>query len=185
MQNIVIRDVTLEDTKKLVEIYAPYVLNTAITFEYEVPTIEAFSQRIITICESYPYLVAEVDNEVVGYAYASAFHSRAAYQWCAEISIYLNKNMQQRGMGRKLYEELERRLKMQNIKNVNACITYPNESSIAFHQHMGFKTVGHFHKCGYKLNQWWDMIWMEKMIDDHEEKPKNFIKINKQLIQEQ
>lgn len=182
MQNIVIRDVTLEDTHKLVEIYAPYVLNTAITFEYEVPTMEEFSNRIKAIHESYPYLVAEVDNEVVGYTYASVFHSRAAYQWCAEVSIYLDANIHNKGIGRKLYEELERRLKLQNIKNMNACITYSNESSIAFHKHMGFKTVGHFHKCGYKLNQWWDMIWMEKIIDIHEKKPKNFIKVNKQGI---
>lgn len=181
MQNIIIRDVTLKDAEKLVEIYAPYVLNTAITFEYEVPSVEEFTKRIKTICDSYPYLIAEVDDEVVGYAYASAFHPRAAYQWCAEVSIYLNNEIQKQGIGRKLYEAIEERLKQQNVKNINACIAYPNEGSIAFHERMGFKTVGHFHKCGYKLNQWWDMIWMEKMIDTHENEPEFFIQIKTEV----
>lgn len=181
MQNIIIRDVTLKDAEKLVEIYAPYVLNTAITFEYEVPSVEEFTKRIKTICDSYPYLVAEVDHEVVGYAYASAFHPRAAYQWCAEVSIYLNNEIQKQGIGRKLYEAIEERLKQQNVKNINACIAYPNEGSIAFHERMGFKTVGHFHKCGYKLNQWWDMIWMEKMIDTHENEPEFFVQIKTEV----
>lgn len=177
MANVVIRDVRLEDTEKLVEIYAPYVLNTAITFEYEVPSIEEFSKRIKTICDNYPYLVAEIDKEIVGYAYASSFHARAAYQWCVEVSIYLKEGRHGKGIGKKLYQELETRLKKQNIKNLNACIAYPDESSIAFHEAMGFTKVGHFHKCGYKLNKWWDMIWMEKLIDNHEEAPESFISI--------
>lgn len=181
MQNIIIRDVTLKDAEKLVDIYAPYVLNTAITFEYEVPSVEEFTKRIKTICNSYPYLVAEINHEVVAYAYASTFHPRAAYKWCAEVSIYLNNEIQKQGIGRKLYEAIEERLKKQNIKNINACIAYPNENSVAFHERMGFKTVGHFHKCGYKLNQWWDMIWMEKMIGTHDDEPDAFVHIKTEV----
>lgn len=175
--DVLIRDVKLEDVEILVEIYKPYVLETAVSFEYEVPSVQEFTNRVKNTIATYPYLVAEIDNEVVGYAYASSFHQRAAYQWCAEVSIYLKAEMKKNGIGRKLYEELEARLKLQNIKNINACIANPNEASIKFHEKMGFKEIGHFHNCGYKLNKWWDMIWMEKFIGKHEIEPVAFLKV--------
>ncbi|NBK96655.1 MAG: N-acetyltransferase family protein [Erysipelotrichia bacterium] len=178
MKTVKIRNVQLSDTQELLAIYAPYVKESAITFEYEVPSIEEFKERIMKITKQYPYLVALLDNEMVGYAYASSFHERAAYQWCAEVSIYLKKEVHKQGVGKQLYAQLEKMLKKQNIKNMNACITYPNESSIAFHERMGFKTVGHFHHCGYKLGKWWDMVWMEKMIAEHKDEPEAFIPIN-------
>lgn len=181
MGDIKIREVTLEDVKKLVEIYAPYVENTAVSFEYEVPNIEVFRERVKTITESYPYLVVLMNDEIVGYAYASSFHARAAYQWCAELSIYLKQDIHGKGIGKRLYQEMEARLKKQNVKNLYACIAYPNEKSIGFHEYMGFKTIGHFHQCGYKFNQWWDMIWMEKMINEHEQEVKSFQKVDNSL----
>ena len=169
-----IRDANLEDAKDLLEIYKPYVLNTAITFEYDVPTLEEFSERIRKITERYPYLVAEIDGKIVGYAYASTFKDRAAYDWCVETSIYLAGKARGNGIGRKLYEALEAKLNEQGILNANACITYADfedkyhtNDSMYFHEKMGYKLVGRFHQCGYKFGRWYDMIWMEKMLGEH------------------
>ena len=178
MNEIIIRTATPEDAKELLEIYAPYVKNTAITFEYEVPSEDEFKKRIEQVLEKYPYLVAENNGEIVGYAYASAFHSRAAYQWGVETSIYVKKCKRNSGIGKVLYQELERILKLQNILNLNACIAYPEvedeyltKNSVEFHQHLGYELIGEFHKCGYKFNRWYNMVWMEKHIGEHSEEP--------------
>ena len=173
--NIIIREAAAEDAPSLLSIYAPYVTDTPITFEYEIPSTEEFSHRISNILASYPYLVAEIDNIPAGYAYASAFHPRAAYGWCAETSIYLNKAMHGQGIGTLLYRKLEQILKAQHILNLNACITYPNPESIAFHKKFGYHFTAHFHHCGFKLNRWYDMIWMEKMLGEHSIPPAAFI----------
>ena len=111
----------------------------------------------------------------MGYAYASAFHPRAAYDWSAEVSIYVSEDARGSGIGTRLYAALEVILKQQNIVNVNACIAFPNPGSISFHEKLGYRTVGHFTKCGYKLGRWWDMIWMEKMLGDHPDIPGRLI----------
>ena len=164
----------MSDAKELLEIYAPYVQNTAITFEYDVPLVEEFRERIIHTLQKYPYLVAEENGEILGYAYAGVFKGRAAYDWCVETSIYVRMDTHGKGIGTALYEELETRLKAQGIKNMNACITWldtPDEylthQSPLWHEHMGFKRCAHFHLCGYKFGRWYDMIWMEKMIGEH------------------
>ena len=171
---ITIRTAVPEDAAALLAIYAPYVTDTAITFEYEVPSVEEFTERITQTLEKYPYLVAEYQNAPVGYAYASSFHPRAAYAWCAETSIYIQQNFHGRGVGKLLYAELEKQLVQQHVLNLNACIAYPNPGSIAFHKALGFTTIGHFHNCGFKLNRWYDMIWMEKMIGEHNIPPEPF-----------
>lgn len=176
-KDITIRMATIMDAQRLLEIYAPYVTDTSITFEYTVPTIEEFKKRIENILMKYPYLVAEKENKILGYAYAGCFKSRAAYDWSVETSIYIDKNGRNKGIGKKLYFELEKILKKQNITNVNACITYPNPSSIGFHEHMGYRKVAHFTKCGYKFDKWHDMIWMEKIINDHKVNPLPFVPI--------
>lgn len=172
--NVKIRSVSISDAKELLEIYAPYVIDTAITFEYEVPLLEEFEKRIIKIQEKYPYLVAEADGEIIGYAYATSFHPRAAYGWCAEMAIYLQKDKRQLGIGTKLYEALEARLKEMGILNLYACIGYApvedeylTNASVIFHEKLGYKINGHFTKCGYKFGRWYDMVWMEKMIGKH------------------
>ncbi len=177
---ITIRDVQKEDISTLLHIYAYYVENTAITFEYEVPSLAEFTQRIDTITKRYPYLVIEMDNQIQGYAYASCFKDRAAYDWSCEVSIYLDTNAKGMGLGKKLYEALEARLKAMDILNVYACITYPKvddvyvtKNSQQFHEHLGYQIVGTFHQCGYKFDTWYDMIWMEKMIGEHEKHPSN------------
>lgn len=183
MNQINIRAAHREDAKALLEIYAPYVEQTAITFEYEVPDVAEFERRIEMTLERYPYLVAEVAGEPMGYAYASSFKSRAAYDWAVETSIYVNQNAKRTGIGKALYQELESILQKQNITNVNACIAVPNgaddeyltRNSVDFHAHMGYKIVGEFHQCGSKFGRWYNMVWMEKMIATHPEPPMPFI----------
>ncbi|EEQ58471.1 putative phosphinothricin N-acetyltransferase [Clostridiales bacterium 1_7_47FAA] len=172
---ITIRTASVSDAPALLSIYAPYVERTAITFEYTVPTLEDFRSRISRTLARYPYLVAECSGIAMGYAYASAFHPRAAYDWSAEVSIYVSEDARGTGIGTRLYGALEDILKQQNIINVNACIAYPNPGSISFHEKLGYRTVGHFTKCGYKLGKWWDMIWMEKILGDHPDVPGRLI----------
>lgn len=171
---LLIRMADISDAEALLEIYAPYVLNTAVSFEYEVPSLEEFQRRIARTLERYPYIVAVVDGEIAGYAYASAFHERRAYAWAAETSIYVTQDEKGRGYGKKLYMALEDILKRQNILNLNACIAYtgrPDEyltnDSMRFHEHLGYRLVGRFSQCGYKFGRWYDMIWMEKIIGEH------------------
>lgn len=169
--SVLIRTASAEDAAALLEIYAPYILETAITFEYDVPTVDEFARRITHTLRRYPYLAAETGGKIVGYAYASPFKERAAYDWAAETSIYVAQDCRGMGVGTRLYTKLEDILRRQNIVNSNACIAYPNPESIRFHEKMGYRTVAHFTKCGYKLGSWYDMIWMEKMLDSHREDP--------------
>lgn len=173
-ENVVIRVAAVEDAEKLLQIYAPYVINTAITFEYEVPTVQEFRKRICHVLKRYPYLVAEKNGELLGFAYASAFHERAAYDWAVETSIYICMNKRKMGIGRKLHDCLEKLLKEQGILNLNACIAYPRsedeyltKNSVEFHSHLGYRLVGEFYQCGYKFNRWYNMVWMEKQIGEH------------------
>jgi len=169
-----IRNATIDDAKRLLEIYAYYVKNTAITFEYDVPSLEEFRNRIANTLRKYPYLILEDEGIIQGYAYAGAFVGRAAYDHSCEMTIYLDRNSKGRGYGRALYEALEQALKGMGILNLYACIgdpvvedEYLTRNSEQFHQHLGFSKVGTFHKCGYKFNHWYNMIWMEKIIGDH------------------
>lgn len=172
--SIEIRNATADDAPALLEIYSHYVKNTAISFEWEVPTFENFRARIIKTLESYPYLVAELDKKIVGYAYAGEFVGRAAYKYSAELTIYLDKDVRGRGIGKKLYNELESRLNERGIKNLYACIAYSEVedefltlASLNFHERLGFKICGKFTDCGFKFGRWYSMVWMEKLIGRH------------------
>lgn len=169
-----IRNARLDDAERLVEIYDYYVKNTAITFEYETPSVEEFKTRMANTMRRYPYLVIESDGIVMGYAYAGAFVGRSAYDWACEMTIYLAHDAQKQGLGRKLYTEMESILKQMGILNLYACIGYPKaadefltKNSAEFHTHMGYRVVGEFHNCGYKFGHWYDMIWMEKIVGKH------------------
>lgn len=164
---ITLRQAVPEDADALLAIYAPYVTDTAITFEYDVPSCAEFRRRMEAVFPRYPYLAACRGDEILGYTYASAFKNRKAYDWSVETSVYVKKDCHGQGVGSLLYRELERRLKLQNVCNLCACIAYPNPESIAFHEKHGYTTVAHFHKSGYKFGTWYDMIWMEKAIRDH------------------
>ena len=227
---IKLRLATPQDADALLEIYAPYVKQTAISFEYDVPGVAEFAERIEQTLQRYPYLLAYVSNgaacaydernenfkisasaagagseilpadearncasgaakqnsanlivaakksgvnlkpgQILGYAYASAFKERAAYDWSAESSVYVSQNVRALGIGRLLYEALERALRAQNIANMNACIAcgndeYLNDASVRFHERMNFRFVGRFQRCAYKFGRWYDMAWMQKPI---------------------
>ena len=173
--NTTIRTATPEDAARLLEIYAYYVEHTAISFEYTVPTLSEFQNRIKRTLERYPYLVIETDDGIQGYAYAGSFIGRAAYQHSCEMTIYLDPHSHKQGRGRQLYEALENRLKEMGFLNLYACIGWPetedeylNRNSADFHAHLGYTKAGTFHKCGYKFDRWYDMIWMEKLIGAHQ-----------------
>ncbi len=172
--NLTIRPVTPEDAARLLEIYAYYVQRTAISFEWETPTVEEFRRRIRNTLRRYPYLCVLRDGEILGYAYASPFVGRAAYAWSAELTIYLAPDARRQGLGGALYRALEEALREMGVQNLYACIGVPetedeylNNNSAEFHAHLGFREVGRFDRCGYKFGRWYHMIWMEKLIGDH------------------
>lgn len=171
---ITIREATVTDAAQIQEIYGYYVENTAISMEYDVPTVEEMERRIENTLGNYPYLVAEQDGKIIGYAYAGKFHPRAAFYRSAEVSIYIHKDVVKCGVGRKLYEEIETRLKNQGILNVYASIAYTdvedehlNNNSTQFHEHMGYKKVAQFNDCCIKFGKWYHLIWMEKILGEH------------------
>ena len=171
---LTIRSATTDDAERLLAIYDFYVRHTAITFETVTPTLGEFRARMEKTLRRYPYFVIEEDGVIQGYAYAGAFGGRAAYDWCCEMSIYLDRGAQRRGMGRMLYEAMEDALRRMGIVKLYACIAYPEESdetlstnSADFHAHLGYETVGVFRRCGYKFGRWYNMIWMEKCIGEY------------------
>lgn len=178
MDKNVIRIAKAEDAEGLLNIYEPYVRNTAITFEYTVPSVDEFRLRIEHILQKYPYLVAERNGVIAGYAYAGPFKGRAAYDRAVETTIYVRQDLKRTGIGRELYYALEKVLSHQNFLNLYACIGYPQvedeyltKNSVWFHEHIGYRIVGHFYNCGYKFGRWYDMVWMEKFIGTHTDNP--------------
>ena len=166
-----IRIARQEDSNQLVEIYGWYVENTAVSFEYEAPTVAEFAGRIREILETHPFLVYEEDGRLLGYAYAHPLIRRKACDWAVEVSIYIHRDARGKGIGRALYEALEKILLRQNICTLEACVAacdredkYLTDSSIRFHTKMGYKTVGKMSDCGYKFGAWYHLLWMEKHI---------------------
>ncbi len=160
---------TKEDAGEILDIYSPYITNTAITFEYAVPSLQEFEHRIVTTNAKYPYLVYRIEGEIVGYAYASPFKTRDAYSWDAETSIYLHPNYHHKGIGQRLYKALIALLKLQGYHHLYAYITYPNEASIGFHEKFGFITCGRYEKTGYKHGTWRDVVCMDLSLFTKEE----------------
>lgn len=165
----------MEDAAALLDIYKPYVINTAVTFECTPPSVEEFKNRIMTTLERYPYLAAQKDGKVVGYAYAGPLKGRAAYIHSVELSVYVKSDVRGMGIGGLLYDALEKILAKQNVMNLYACIAYTerkdahlNSASCLFHEKRGFKTAGRFNGCGVKFGKRYDVLWMEKIIADKE-----------------
>lgn len=168
-----IRAARMDDAAALAAIYAPYVEETAITFETEVPTAEEFCARMARITARYPYLVAEEDGEVLGYAYASTFIGRAAADWTVETSIYVSRSACHKGVGRALHDALEAALAALGIVNLCAAIAAPcddnpylDDNSVRFHAHMGYREVARFDRVGRKFDRWVDLVWMQKRIGE-------------------
>ena len=191
-RDIQIRVARESDAAALRDIYAPYVERTAVSFEYEVPDVATFAGRIRRVQERYPYLVAESDRELLGYAYAGSFHTREAYSWAAEASIYLRMDCRRMGIGSALYRALESALKAMGVRRLYASIAVPDEpdehltlDSVRFHTAMGYHTVGEFHHCGWKFGRWYSTVWMEKVLasDDSAPSPlKPFRELNADAI---
>lgn len=170
-----IRTATIEDAEELLGIYAYYIKNTAVTFEYEVPSVEEFQGRISHILEHYPYLVAEADGEIIGYSYAGRFHPRAAFSWDVEMTVYLKHGTQRAGIGRKLYTLMERILREQGVVKTISLIVKPTDrysdyNSVLFHEKMSYTYAGELKDCGYKFHRWYTLIYMDKQIGSIQEK---------------
>ena len=178
----IIRTVTPEDALALRDIYAPYVEKTAITFEYDPPTVEEFRRRITGTLRRYPYLCLEEEGTVLGYAYASPFRTRAAYRWTAEISIYLVPAARGRGYGRRLLEALEEKCRAMGLQVLYACVTLPagedpyvDFESAGFHAHMGYERIALLRRCGYKFGRWYHASIMEKIVGNYPEEMKEVV----------
>ena len=160
-----IRIATEADVPSILDIYAPYVKDTTITFEYDIPTLEEFLNRFRTITRDFPWLVWEENGEILGYAYACHPFERSAYSWCAEPSIYLKSSAQGHGIGRRLYLALEELLKLLGYRVLLALITGENTGSLAFHEKLGYASAGKLIDCGYKFEKWLSVFWMEKQLN--------------------
>lgn len=167
-----IRLATSECAKAVHRIYAPIVRDTAISFEWEIPTVSDLAGRIEAVLSAgYPWLVAEVEGDVAGYAYAAPFRARKAYAWTAEVSVYVGAQHARRGIGRALYARLFELLALQGFRGVYGVATTPNASSEALHRSMGFREVGRLPRVGYKLGAWHDVIYWHLELNGPDEAP--------------
>lgn len=166
-----IRLATTRDAKALQKIYAPYVTDTATSFEITPPSVKEMKKRIEITLPYYPFLVYEEDGEIAGYAYASPFRQREAYRYSTSASIYLSPDFHSKGIGSKLYEVLFEILRRQNYLTCLVAITLPNDKSHRLHQKFGFSEVGTHHKVGYKCGKWQDVLWLEKSLSTYPEEP--------------
>lgn len=161
---ISIRRAGAQDAAALLDIYKPFITDTVVTFEYDVPTAAEFAARITGTLTDFPYLVCERDGAPVGYAYAHRIRERAAYDWAAELSIYLAPVAQGRGVGTVLYGCLTDLLEIQHLRILYGCVTLPNEGSRRLHEKLGFTLTGVWHGSGWKFGRWHDVGWFEKRL---------------------
>ena len=174
-----------EDSDAILEIYRPYAESTAVTFETESPTPEAFRKRTEEIMKQYPYLVALQDGTVVGYSYASPYRSRRGYLWTAELSVYVRKDLHGLGIGTHLYAALLDILRLQGYQNAVSVLSQPNPESERLHYHFGFRCVGVQLKCGFKNGRWCDVAVFERPLGDYPESPDTplpFSKLSKETV---
>lgn len=176
MTDLIIRPVKSEDGPRLLEIYSYYIEKTAITFEWDIPSLEEWNKRIQSIVSRHPYYVCEKTNDdgssiIIGYAYAHTFNERKAYDWTLETSIYLDKNFRGLGGGKLLYSKLEEKCRESGIKSLLTKICYAEtedeyitHASVLFHEKLGYEKAGHLKKVGFKFNRWYDIIMMQKSL---------------------
>ncbi len=158
-----IRNAKPEDGKQLAEIYNHYILNTPQTFETEALSAEEMASRIAGIAEGFPFLVAEEEELILGYAYADRFRLRKAFEYACEVSVYVRNDTKQRGVGTRIYEKLFIDLQETDVHTIFASISMPNDGSVKFHEKLGFKKVGNFEQVGYKLGRWVDVGFWQKL----------------------
>lgn len=167
----IIRLAAPADAEQVLAIYKPYIENTSFTFETEIPTIEAFAQRISTYLQNYPWLVCEINGKIAGYAYAARHRERTAYQWSVESSVYIHDDFMRAGVAGALYTALIEILKKQGFRNVYAVINLPNDRSVAFHEKAGFRYFATYEQVGYKLGKWKNVGWWRLIINDFDNEP--------------
>jgi L-amino acid N-acyltransferase YncA len=160
-----VRDAEQIDAHACAAIYAPYVRDTAITFELAPPTVPEMAQRIEDAARRHAWLVLEHERRVVGYAYGGVFNNRPAYRWACEVSVYIELGRRRTGSGRALYQALLARLAQRGYRLAVAGMTLPNESSVGLHRAMGFEPVGTFARVGFKLGRWHDVAWVQRALD--------------------
>lgn len=160
-----IRPAEEKDLSAMLEIYRPYVEETTVSFEYKAPSMESFRRRFLDHTAQFPWLVWEEQGKILGYAYAGAPWERAAYRWCAEISIYLRKDCRGRGLGSRLLPALEGILQKQGYRILYALITSENTGSIRFHERMGYRFACELPACGYKMGRWLGVQYLEKRLE--------------------
>jgi phosphinothricin acetyltransferase len=173
--NATIRLAERRDVPGILEIYAPFILHSAVTFEEIVPDEESFWKRIQEIMTELPYLVCEIDGRIAGYAYASAYRSRASYRWTKEVSVYVHPDFHRKRVADALYTTLNELVRFQGLANLLAIITMPNEPSVAFHEQFGYHKCAEFPKVGYKLDQWQNVGWFGLFLQDENAAPKDHI----------
>lgn len=161
-----IRVATVRDVPAILAIYRPYIEQTAITFEYDVPSEDEFRARFLSVSAVGPWLVWEEQGEILGYAYGAPAFERKAYAWCADLSIYLKPSAFGRGIGRALYEKTEALLQAQGYRVLYALVTSANQPSVAFHKALGYRETANFPHCGYKLGKWHGVMWLEKDVGE-------------------
>lgn len=167
----VIRKAEKHDIPAILQIYSPYIKNTSVSFEYEVPSLKEFTLRFEKITKQFPWLVCEIDGVPAGYAYASKAFERAAYQWDADISVYIDQNFHRKGIAMAFYQCIEQFLVMQGYYHLYAGVTGGNQNSIRFHQSLGFSQFAVYRNCGYKLGAWHHVIWFEKDLQKLNDAP--------------
>ncbi len=159
-----VRTAKLQDVEEILSIYAPYVENTTVSFEYTPPSLAAFTDRFLRITAQFPWLVWEEAGQLLGYAYADRPFERAAFDWCAEASVYLRPQARGRGIGKALYAALEKALAAQGYVTVYAVVTSENTGSLAFHEKVGYRHLASFPDCGFKQGRWQGIEWLEKRL---------------------
>ena len=160
-----------KDAEGILDIYAPFIRNTSMTFETEVPQLIAFRERIKSYLINWPWLVCEIDGKIAGYAYGTRYRERTAYQWCVEVSVYIHGIYQRSGIAQALYAALFEILKKQGFRNAYAVINLPNEKSVSFHERCGFTHFATYEKVGYKLGNWKNVGWWQLQLNEYSEKP--------------
>jgi L-amino acid N-acyltransferase YncA len=169
--SITMRIASPDDAAQVLEIYAPFCLATPVSFETEAPTVEEIRRRITSTLEFFPWLVALLDDRVLGYAYASRHRDRAAYRWSADVSVYVREEARGKGLGRALYTSLFAILRLQGIYNILAGITLPNPASVVLHEAMGMRPLGVYSGIGFKCGDWHDVGWWQLALRPHHGSP--------------
>ncbi|HEU4472935.1 MAG TPA: GNAT family N-acetyltransferase [Flavisolibacter sp.] len=172
-----LRMATVSDAREILDIYAPYILDSAFTFENELPPLEQFAGRIETCTKKFPWIVCEIDGTIAGYVYASPHRDRDAYQWTCECSVYVHSGFHGKGLARELYSILFSMLKVQGLRSVYAGITLPNEPSVRLHESCGFEWFVTYDNVGYKLGSWHKVGWWRLQLNDFDLQPSPPLKL--------